>query len=87
MVVFAWDTRCELAFKTLKTLLTEAPLLMTFDPTQPLSLHTDAPGSGLEAVQYKGVMKGKRLLVYSSRCLNVHEKNYGIPELEALAIL
>ena len=25
--------------------------------------------------------------MYSSRCLNVHEKNYGIPELEALAII
>ena len=27
------------------------------------------------------------MLVYSFRCLNVHEQNYGIPELEALAII
>ena len=86
-VIFAWDERCELAFERLKTLLTEAPVLTMFDPTQPLSLHTDASGLGLGAVLYQGVKQDKRVLVYSSQCLNVHEKNYGIPELEALAII
>ena len=27
------------------------------------------------------------MLVYSPRCLNIHERNYGIPELEALSII
>ena len=36
---------------------------------------------------YQGIKKDKRVLVYSSKCLNVHEKNYGIPKLEALAII
>ena len=41
-VAFKWDERCEMAFERLKVLLTEAPVLTTFDPTQTLSLHTDA---------------------------------------------
>ena len=86
-VIFAWDERCELAFEKLKTLLMEVPVLTTIDPMQPLSLHTDASGLGLGAVLYQGVKKDKRVVVYSSWCLNVHEKNYGIPELETLAII
>ena len=78
-----------MAFKRLKVQLMEAPVLTTFDPTQTLSLHTDASETGLGAVLYQGVKKDKRVLVYSSRCLNVHEKNYGIlggQEEQALSI-
>ena len=52
-----------MAFERLKTLLTEAPVLTTFDPTQTLSLHTDASGLGLEAVLYQGVKKEKSVSV------------------------
>ena len=86
-VAFVWDERCEMAFKRLKTLLTEAPVLTTFDSTQTLSLPPDVSGLGLGAVLYQGVKKDKRVLVYFSRCSNIHEQNYGIPELETLAFI
>ena len=75
-----------MAFERLKTLLTEAPVLTTFNHTQTLSLHMVASGLELGPILYQGVMKDKSVLVYSSCYLNVH-KNYGIPDLEALAII
>ena len=69
----------------LKEKLTKAQVLTTIDPTQSFSSHihfrirtgsSTLPGN-----------EERQVLVYSSRCLNVPEKNYGISKLEALAII
>ena len=87
IVIFQWDAICEQAFKTLKKKLTEAPVMTTFGPSLLLSMHTDASMLGLGAVLCQGKKCDKWVLVYLSRCFNIHEKNYGIPQLEALAII
>ena len=54
---------------------------MTFDSKQLLSLQTNAVILGLAVLLNYGVTNEKL------RCLNAHETNYGIPDLEALALI
>ena len=82
-----WDARCKLIYQIFKIRLTEAPVLTAFYQTQPLSLHKDALTLGFGAVLYQVVKNEKSVLVYSSHCLNIQEKNYGIPKFEALTII
>ena len=48
-----WDSRCEKAFDDLKALCTMAPILAYANFAKPFKLHTDACGTGLEAVLYQ----------------------------------
>ena len=81
-----WDATCEEAFKALKVLLTQAPVLAFADPRVPYVLHTDASREGLGAVLYQDQGTGLRPVAFVSRSLSPSEKNYPTHKLEFLAL-
>ena len=85
---FAWTPGCQQAFQQLKLLLTSAPLLAYPDFNRDFLVETDASGCGLGAVlaQQQDDLS-VRPVAYASRTLQRHEQNYGISELEALAVV
>ena len=87
-IAFVWTPECHSAFQQLKQLLTTAPLLVYPQFDRPFMLETDASGSGLGAVLAQHQEDGSvRPVAYASRSLQQHEKNYGITELEGLAVV
>ena len=85
---FVWSSSCEEAFVRLKELLTSPPVLAFPNFEQPFILETDASGLGLGAVLCQEQDDGTiRPIAYASRTLQKHERNYGISELEALAVV
>ena len=69
-------------------MLTSAPLLVFPDFSKQFILETDASGLGLGAILSQE--QSDRLIApiaYASRTLQQHEANYGISELEALAVV
>ena len=84
-VTFQWTLECEAAFNRLKECLVTAPVLSypRFGTDQEFILETDTSGIGLGAVlaqEHEGQ-------VHASRTLDSHEQNYGISELETLALV
>ena len=89
-VKFEWSEECETAHCQLKSLLTEAPMLVypCFGEGEQFLLETDASGIGLGAVLSQKQSDGKyHPVAYASRSLQPNEKNYPISELETLAIV
>ncbi|WVZ63366.1 hypothetical protein U9M48_013003 [Paspalum notatum var. saurae] len=80
---FAWSTKYEEAFRTLKKLLTSAPVLAQPDITKPFDVYCDASGSGLGCV----LMQKGRVIAYASSQLRKHEVNYPTHDLELLAVV
>ena len=81
-VTFKWSEICDKAFQRLKTLLTNAPLLIFF------ILETDASISGLGTVLAQQTdAKHVSPIVFASQTLQKHKKNYCSSELEALAVV
>ncbi|WVZ80910.1 hypothetical protein U9M48_028346, partial [Paspalum notatum var. saurae] len=80
---FAWSSKCEEAFGTLKKLLTSAPVLAQPDITKPFDVYCDASGSGLGCV----LMQEGRVIAYASSQLRKHEVNYPTHDLELLAVV
>ncbi|XP_052726140.1 uncharacterized protein LOC128194637 [Vigna angularis] len=78
---FAWTDRCELSFQELKQKLTSAPILVIPDTTKPFKVYCDASHQGLGYV----LMQERRAVVYASRQLKIHEKNYQTHDLELAA--
>ena len=87
---FVWTSSCQAAFEKLKELLI-TPLTLAFPNFElPFILETDASGVGLGAVLSQQQGSGPtscRPIAYASRTLQKHERNYGISELEALAVV
>ena len=85
---FKWKDTCQQAFDRLKDMLTSAPLLVFPDFSKRFILETDASGLGLGAILFQ---KQSDWLIapiaYASRTLQQHEANYGISELEVLAVV
>ena len=88
-VEFAWTPQSQIVFEKLKKLLTSAPVLAFPDFSVPFILETDASLQGLGAVLALQQLSDKlvRPIAYASRCLQPHEKNYGITELEGLGVV
>ena len=87
-VSFEWSPACELAFTQLKSLLCSPPVLAFPDFTNGFILETDASGVGLGSVLAQKQEDGTtRPIAYASRSLQSHERNYGVTELEALALV
>ncbi|KAL5481622.1 hypothetical protein EMCRGX_G021819 [Ephydatia muelleri] len=85
---FEWTAQCEDAFQTLKTKLLCAPVLAYPDMTKPFVLETDASGSGVGAVLSQSQDDGTfHPVAYASRSLTRPESNYGVTELETLAVV
>ena len=86
--VFHWTSACSDAMRTLKDLLTTAPVLAypLFD--KPFTVETDACIEGLGAVLEQMQADAKlHPVAYASRSLTEAERNYGITELEVLAVV
>ena len=87
-VEFVWDGSCQTAFTALKQKLTEAPVLAYPSFEHPLCLETDASILGLGAILSQEQEDGKsHPVAYASRSLSPQERNYGITELETLAVV
>ena len=81
---------CQVAFNRLKQLLTTAPVLSypRFGPDAQFILETDANLFGLGAVLAQQKEDGHvHPVAFASRTLNPQEKNYGITEMETLAVV
>ena len=83
----SWTPKCKEVFENLKELLTTTPVLAFPEFSHSFILETDASGDGLGAVLAQKVDGVVRPLAYASRTLQAHEKNLGITELEALAVV
>ena len=83
-----WERDCQKAFEQLKRALTEAPVLITLDWTQPFILQTDASAFGLGYVLSRVNKQGEEHpIAYASRKLLQSEKNYSAIEREALVMV
>ena len=87
-VPYVWSNGCQQAFDELKDRLTKALVLVYLDFTKRFILETNASGVGLGAVLSQKQASGNVApIAYASQILQSHEKNYGISELEALAVV
>ena len=84
-----WDRECQLAFNTLKTALTTAPVLGYADFSLPFQLEIDASFDGLGAILSQQQEQGRRVIAYASRSLRPNEpnmSNYSSFKLELLGL-
>ena len=83
---FLWSHECENAFTTLKSCLTQAPVLafpcFSTDSEQ-FTVHTDASGVGLGAV----LEQGGQVISYASRSLTSPERQYSTMQRECAAVV
>ena len=86
--LFEWSADCEVAFESLRTKLLTSLVLAYPDFNKDFMLQTDASKHRLGAIlsQYK---EDQQLhpIAYASRSVSVTEANYGITDLEALAVV
>jgi hypothetical protein len=80
---FVWTEGCEAAFRTLRDLLTTAPVLAQPEMEKPFDVFCDASGNGLGCV----LMQDGRVIAYASRQLKKHEVNYPTHDLELAAVV
>ena len=82
-----WTVECQQAFKQLKQLCSQTPILAYANYKKPFKLHTDASEKGLGAVLYQLQDDGtNHVIAYASRTLSKSEKNYDALMLEFLAL-
>ena len=87
---FSWTSECQVAFDKLKELLVSAPVLAypRFGLGIEFILETDASGIGLGAILSQTQDDGElHPIAYASCSLDNSERNYGITELETLAVV
>src|SRR6266542_7096038 len=82
-VKFEWTDECEMAFQTLKTRLTTAPVLAQPDIHKDFDVYYDASRIGLGCV----LMQEGRVVAYASCQLKRHEENYPTHDLELAAVV
>ena len=85
---FVWSTECQESFDKLKSVLTTSPVLAYPAVEKPFVLETDASVRGLGAILSQEQPDGCIHPVgFASRSLTAAETNYGITELETLAVV
>ncbi|KAG8499137.1 hypothetical protein CXB51_005567 [Gossypium anomalum] len=82
-VKFEWTEKCQQSFDKLKTLLTEAPVLVQPEPSKEFVIYSDVSLNGLGCV----LMQEGKVITYASRQLKPHEKNYPTHDLKLAAIV
>ena len=80
---FAWTKECEVEFRTLRKLLTTAPILAQPDMEKSLDVFYDVSRNGLGCV----LMQEGRVITYASHQLRKHEVNYPIHDLELATVV
>jgi len=86
-VPFIWEEQHQETFEILKKKLLEKPILIHPDFSKPFILQTDACTEGIGAVLSQIKDNQEHPVAYASRTLKSAEKNYGITELETLAVV
>ena len=86
-VAFEFNEECEKAFKTLKEVLTSAPIITPPDWSLPFELMCDASDYAIGAVLGQRKNKQPRVIYYASRTLNDAQLNYSTTEKELLAVV
>ncbi|KAG1138813.1 hypothetical protein G6F38_010280 [Rhizopus arrhizus] len=87
---WTWSDTHQQAFGTLKTALTSAPVLRFPDFSHPFELHTDgACTAGIGVILCQRDPRNNRAyaVAFASRSLSPAERNYGVSEVEALAVV
>ena len=84
---FLWTDDCQKAFETLKTALTQAPILAYPDFTQPFQLATDASNDAIGMVLGQKHNGKEVVIAYAGRKLSPAERNYSTTEREALSVV
>ena len=85
---FVWSEKCDLAFKTLKTLLSSAPVLVTPDFNRQFRISVDASDTGMGAVLTQlDDNQVEHPVSYHSQKFNKYEKNYSTVEKELLGMI
>ena len=82
-VKFEWNEKCQASFEKLKAFLIEAPILTQPTYGKEYLIFSDASLNGLGCV----LMQKGKVVVYASRQLKPHEKNYPTHDLELAAIV
>ncbi|KAA3456998.1 DNA/RNA polymerases superfamily protein [Gossypium australe] len=82
-VKFEWSGKCQKSFDQLKTLLTEAPVLVQPESGKEYVVFSDVSLNGLGCVL---IQEGK-VVAYASRQLKPRERNYPFHDLELAAIV
>ena len=86
--VWEWGSQQKKAFSVAKKMLSEAPLLVHYDPSKEIVVHTDASPYGVGSVlSHVYPDNTERPVSYASRSLSVSERNYGHVEKEGLALV
>lgn len=78
-----WQHEQQHAFDSIKSLLTQAPVLQFFDTTKPVVIQCDASKDGLGTC----LLQENLPVAYASRSLTSAEKNYSQIEKELLSIV
>ncbi|KAJ0173294.1 hypothetical protein K1T71_011470 [Dendrolimus kikuchii] len=86
-VDFTWSHQQEEAFNSLKSMLTNAPILQYPDFSKPFILTTDASEYAIGAVLSQGEIGNDLPIAYASRTLNKAEGNYSVSEKELLGVI
>jgi hypothetical protein len=84
---FHWTTQTTEAFEELKKRMTKAPVLCIPNAELPFTVTTDASDFAVGAVLSQDQGNGPQPVAYTSRKMNVHERNYAAHEKETLAIM
>ncbi|WMV50829.1 hypothetical protein MTR67_044214 [Solanum verrucosum] len=82
-VKFIWDDKCQESFETLKSLLTQAPILTLPIEGKKYVVYSDASHNGLGCV----LMQEGKVISCVSRKLKSHELNYPTHDVEFAAIV
>ena len=80
---FEWSKKCQQSFEQLKTLLTEALVLVQPESGKEFVIFSDTSLNGLGCV----LMQEGKVIAYASRQLKLHGKNYPTHDLELAAIV
>ena len=82
-----WTKEGQVAFKHLRHLYSQTPILAYANYQKPFKLHTDASEHGLGAVLYQEQDDNtEHVIAYASRTLSKSERNYDTHKLEFLAL-
>ena len=84
---YRWTPECQSSFDTLKTKLTNAPVLRIFDNSRPVQLVTDASSFAIGAVLLQEHDNKWQPIAFESRKLRPPEINYSAYDRELLALV
>jgi hypothetical protein len=83
-----WTDNKQYAFETLKRMICKSPILIHVDPMKKFQMETDASSYAYGAVLSQKADDGKHHpIAFYSKSMNPAERNYGISDKEALAII